>query len=200
MTNSTSRYDADEAQKELMATLHASRELGPEMDDTLTDRFMERLGALRPAGSFDQARTRADLMSLLRSSRGSDPAGDDALVSSFLTNIRPPATVMPAYAPYAPNAGYAPNAPMPPMRYSPASRIIPMAVMIGIFLVSLALTHGHSFWFIWLLPLFLGWGRRGYYQRRLERDQRRYYRHNRIMRPDDPFNRTLPPSGPPEIL
>lgn len=202
MTSTTTRYDADEARKELLATLNASRELGPEMDDALTDRYIERLRTLRPAGSFDPAKTHADLESLLKSARGSDPAGDDALVGSFLASIQPPA-LAPAYAsyaPYAPNPGYAQYGPLVRVRHPGVARIAPLLVMLAVFVVVMALTHGHAFWFIWLLPLFLGWGRRGSHQRRLERDQQRAYRNDRIIRPDDPYHHTLPPSGPPEIL
>ncbi len=203
MTRTTTpRYDAEEAKKELLATLHASRELGPEMDDALADRFIERLSALRPAGSFDPERTRADLKSLLNSARGSDPAGDDALVVNFLTNIQPPTPAMPAYAPYAPypivpgRAEYGPAVRVPQgglSRGAPA--LLMLAIMIGI----LILSHGQAWFLVFLVPMFMNWGRRGSYQRRIERDQRRAYRHDRILNRDDPYH-PLPPSGPPEIL
>ncbi|HEX8730514.1 MAG TPA: hypothetical protein VF725_00530, partial [Ktedonobacterales bacterium] len=89
-TTPQARYNADEAKKELLATLHASRELGPEMDDILCDRFMDQLKALRPIGSYDPARARADLQALLQSARGSDPVGDDALAEGYLARLQPP--------------------------------------------------------------------------------------------------------------
>lgn len=206
MTPTTkARYDAEEARKELLATLHASRELGPEMEDALADRFIEQLGSLRPAGSFDPAKTRADLRSLLASARGSDPVGDDALVESFLANIQPPRPAVPAYGPYGP---YGPYPPAPAdvefgspvrVRNSDLARIAPLLIALVIFIASMFWTNGHSVWLIFPLLFLLNSGRRNRYQRRLERDQRRAYRHDRIMRRDDPYHQ-LPPSGPPEIL
>lgn len=198
----TPRYDAEEAKKELLATLHASRELGPEMDDALADRFMEQLKTLRPAGSFDPQRTRADLMALLNSARGSDPAGDDALVVGFLSNLQPPAPAMPAYAPYAPypivpGTGYGPPTRVPSGGFS---RGAPMLLMLAIMIGILVLSHGQAWFLVFLVPMFLGGTRRrSSYQRRIERDQRRAYRNDQILNRDDPY-RPLPPSGPPEIL
>jgi len=208
MTPTTqARYDAEETRKELLATLHASRELGPEMDDTLTDRFVERLGALRPAGSFDPTQTRADLRALLTSARGSDPTADDALVDSFIANIQPPKPVAPAYGPYGP---YPPAdvefGPMVRVRNNDLARIAPVLFMVAIFVGSMALSHGHTVWLIFPLLFLLNMDRRNRYRRRMERDQRRlyrdqrrYYRDQRIIRPDDPYHQ-IPPSGPPEIL
>lgn len=197
MTRTMPHYDADEAKKELLATLHASRDLGPEMDDALIDRFIERLGVLRPQGSFDPAKTRADLESLLNSARGSDPAGDDALITSFLAGIQPPQAVPAPYTPYAPYPAYGQYGPPAPIQRG-FGQVAPLVVMATVAIVALALTQGHAIWFMWfLIPMFLGWGRRNSrYQRRYYRDQRRAYRHNRIMNRDDAY----PPSGPPEIL
>lgn len=205
MTPTTPRYDAEEAKKELLATLHASRELGPEMDDALADRFMDRLKTLRPTGSYDPQRTRADLTALLNSARGSDPAGDDALVVSFLSNLQPPAPAMPAYAPYAP---YPPYPIVPGTGYGPPtrapssgfSREAPALLMIAIMIAILVLSHGQAWFLVFLVPMFLrGTRRRSSYQRRIERDQRQAYRNDQILNRDDPYHQ-LPPSGPPEIL
>lgn len=207
MTPTTkARYDAEEASKELLATLHASRDLGPEMDETLADRYMERLGALRPAGSFDPARTRADLLALLASARGSDPAGDDALVQSFLASIQPPRPAAPAYGAYGPYPPSPAGEYGPPARYNSLTRMTPLLIAAVILIASMALTQGHTVWLIFPLLFLLNAGRRNRYQRRLERDQRRLYRdqrrdyrNDRILRRDGPYDQ-LPPSGPPEIL
>lgn len=181
------RYNADEAKKELLATLHASRELGPEMDDALADRFMDQLKALRPVGSYDPARARADLSVLIQSARGSDPVGDDALAEGYLARLQPP---LPAVQPM-------PGAPAPQWGgpQSELGRVVPLVIAGAIVITAMVLTRGEMWWLIFFLPALLGWLRGGGSRRRM-----RYYRYNRVMRPDDPY-RQLPPSGnPPEIL
>lgn len=196
------RYDAEEARKELLATLHASRELGPEMDETLADRYIERLTALRPAGSFDPAKAHADLQSLLASARGSDPAGDDALVESFLTNLLPPPPGVPAYGAYGPYGAYPPApgsmeyGPLVRVRQGGLGRAAPLLVMVAIFVIGMSLTQGHAVWLILPLLFLFGSGQRNR-SRRMHRDQRRAERYDHILQRDDP---RLPPSGPPEIL
>lgn len=55
----------DEARKELMATIAASRDLGPEMDDTLAERYLERLSQRQARDAQRQSR-RARLPADLR--------------------------------------------------------------------------------------------------------------------------------------
>ncbi len=201
MTRTTPpKNDPEEARKELLATLQASRELGPEMDDALTDRFMERLTTLRPTGSFDQATTRSSLQTLLKTAQGSDQVGDDALAATFFAGIQPPKASVPMYAPYGVQQA--------PMGYgSPASQrgfaqVAPLLVVGTIAIVALVLTQGHAIWFMWfLIPMFVGWGRRNQrHYHRLDRDQQRAYRHDRIVGRDDVYPPLPPSSRPPEIL
>ncbi len=202
MTSTTQRNDADELRKELLATIHASRELGPEMDDTLTDRFMERMSGLRPAGSYDQAGTRARLSALLQSARGSDSAGDNALAEDFIAGIQPPRRDPQPYAYGAPPAPMPYGAPMPPAPSGGFAQVAPMLIVAIVFIAALAVSGGHLWWIIFFLPAAFGWNRRNRYQRRLYRDQRRdYYRNGRILNRDEVYP-PLPPSQqrPPEIL
>lgn len=169
------------------------------MDDALTDRFMEQLAALRPAGSFDQAGTRARLRSLLQSVRGSDPAGDSAAAESFLAGIQPPRRDPQPYAYGAPPAPmqYGPMAPTP---YGSAAQIAPMVIFAAIFIVALIVSHGALWWLFWVLPMGFGWGRRNRYQRRLYRDQQRGYSNDRILNRDEVYGQLPPQQRPPEIL
>lgn len=198
MTPSMQRPDAEEARKELLATIHAGRELGPEMDDALTDRFMEQLTKLRPAGSFDPTSARAQFSTLLNSLRGSDPAGDSAAADGFLSSLRPARPAVPAYAPYA-QPQY-PNSPQfgPLVRYRNGPNITPMMV-IAIVVAVMIFAKIDMWWLIFVLPALFGWRRSGRYRNRAYRDQQRAYRHNRIMDADGQYH-PLPPSGPPEIL
>lgn len=197
MTPITSRYSPDEAKKELLATIHASRDLGPEMDDILTDRYMEQLGKLRPSGSYDPMTTRSRLQTLLNTVRGSDPAGDDTAAEGFLAGIQPPRMPMPAYGAYPPRP-YGPEF-GPMVRYRGGPQVSPFLVMAVIFIAAMAFSGGHLWWLIFVLPPLFGASRWGRYQRRYDREQRRAYRHNRIIGPDNPYGQ-LPPSGPPEVL
>jgi hypothetical protein len=200
MTRTPSQNDPEEARKELLATLHASRELGPAMDDTLADRFMDQLAGLRPEGSFDQATTRASLQALLKSAQGSDPVGDDALVATFFAGIQPPKPSVPAYAPYGAPPASVEFGPLVRIRGGSFAQYTPMIVMAAIFIVALIVSQGRLWWLFWLIPAAVGWGRRGrYQQRQLYRDQRRAYRHDRVLGRDEVY-RPLPPSRPPEIL
>jgi hypothetical protein len=210
MTSTTQRNDPEEVRKELLATIHASRELGPDMDDTLTDRFIERLGALRPAGSFDPAPARAELRSLLQTARGSGADGDNALAEQFIAGLRAPAPpALPAYAPYggvpapAPYGSYGPG-PMGPYQGGGFTQIAPMIICATIFIVALIVSHGELWWLFWLLPASFGWSRRGRYERdqrrRLYRDQRNAYRQNRVLGRDEVYPPLPPQQRPPEIL
>jgi hypothetical protein len=199
MSSPAQRTDTEEARKELLATIHASRELGPEMEDTLADRFMEKLATLRPADSFDKTATRAKLESLLQSTRGSDPAADATLADSFLTSI-PPAQLDPQ--PYAYGGMPAPMqyGPMGPARYQ-ANQIVPLVVCAAILIVALTVSHGMLWWLIFIIPGMFGLTRRGrYQQRRLDREQWRSQRSDRILNRDEVNNPRLPPQRPPEIL
>ncbi len=202
MTRTMPHTDPEEARKELVATIHAGRDLGPEMDDALVDRFIDRLRTLKPEG-FDQKKTRADLETLLNSSRGSDPAGDEALADSFLEGIRPAvpasAPAMYGYSGYPAPQPYGYGGPPAPASRSGFSQVAPLVVIGTIAVVALIVSRGEALWFMWfLIPMLIGYGRRNQY-RRSYRDQRRAYRHNRMLGPDDVY-RPLPPSGPPEIL
>ena len=183
-------YNADEAKKELLATLHASRELGPEMDDTLTDRYMDRLKALRPAGSYDPTRVRADLAALLQSARGSDPVGDDALAEDFLAHLKQPLPAAPAYMANPP-------APQTSGPQSELAHIVPVVVAGAIIITAIVFVPGHPWWLIFFLSPMLGWLRGG--SRRSRRDRYRY-RYDRELGGDDPYHRLPPSSNPPEIL
>lgn len=200
MTSPTQRTNAEEARKELLATIHASRELGPEMDDTLTDRFMEQLTTLRPANSFDKAATRGKFEALLQSARGSDPQADGALADSFLANI-PPAPLPPQ--PYAYGGMPAPMEYGPLVRYrnDGFAQVAPMIICAIVFIAALAFSGGHLWWIIFFLPAVFGVSRRGrYQQRRLQREQWRSQRHDRILNRDEINNPRLPPQRPPEII
>lgn len=199
MTRTTQRTDPEEARKELLATLQASRELGPQMDDALTDRYMEQLTALRPAGSFDQAGTRARLQSLLQSARGSDPAGDTALAEDFLASIQPPRAAVQPYTYGAPPAPM-PYGPMAPVPYGGIGQYTPMIIFAAIFIVALIVSKGELWWLFWVLPMGFGWGRRNRYQRRIQRDQRRGYGNDRILNRDEMYGQLPPQQRPPEIL
>ncbi len=197
----TPRENAEEAKKELLATLHACRELGPQMDEALTDRYMDQLRALRPADSFDPTRTHADVQALLSRARGSNPAEDDALVSDFLAKIQPPAP--PALAAY-PYGAYPPaptDTPYGPVR-APTNGFAYMAPFIiatAAYIAIVYFSKGDAWWMFWIIPVITGWGRRGISPNRYNRYQRRLYRHNRIMN-RDAIDRQQPPYHPPEIL
>lgn len=199
MTSPTQRTNAEESRKELLATIHASRELGPEMDDTLADRFMEKLATLRPANSFDKPSTRAKLELLLQSARGSDPQADGALADSFLEGIQPPRVDV---QPYAYRGAPAPYPYGPPTPYNnQAVNLAPMIICAIIFIAALAFSGGHLWWIIFFLPGIFGLSRRGrYQQRRLQREQWRAQRNDRIPNRDDINNPRLPPQRPPEII
>lgn len=201
MSSPAQRNNTEEARKELLATMQASRELGPEMDDTLSDRFMEQLATLRPANSFDKTATRAKLESLLQSARGSDPAADATVADSFLTNI-PPARLDPQPYAYPGMPGPVEYGPMVRYRSPDAARLAPMIICAIIFIAALAFSGGHLWWIIFFLPGVFGLSRRSQYQqqRRLQREQWRAQRHDRILNRDEVNNPRLPPQRPPEIL
>src|SRR5579872_4489790 len=54
MPKSTPQPDPEDAHKDLMATLAASRELGPEMDKALAESYMQKHAAATPAQQQDQ--------------------------------------------------------------------------------------------------------------------------------------------------
>ena len=200
MTSPTQRTNAEEARKELLATINASRELGPEMDDTLADRFMEKLATLRPANSFDRAATRGKFEALLQSARGSDPQADGALADSFLANIEPPRLDPQPYA-YPGTPAPLQYGPMAPYRNDGFAQVAPMIICAVVFIAALAFSGGHLWWIIFFLPAVFGASRRGrYQQRRLQREQWRAQRNDRFLNRDDVNNPRLPPQGPPEII
>lgn len=182
-------YNADEAKKELLATLHASRDLGPEMDDTLTDRYMDRLKALRPAGSYDPTRVRADLAALLQSARGSDPVGDEALAEDFLAHLKQPLPATPSYMANPP-------APQTSGPQSELAHIAPAVIAGAIIITAIVFVPSHPWWLIFFMPALIGW-MGGSTRRRSRRDR---YRYDRELRRDDPYRNLPPSSNPPEIL
>lgn len=182
-------YNADEAKKELLATLHASRDLGPEMDDVLADRYMEQLKALRPAGSYDPARVRADLAALLQSARGSDPVGDDALAEDFLAHLKQPLPAIPSYMANPP-------APQSSGPQSELAHIAPVVIAGAIIITAIVFVPSHPWWLIFFLPALIGW-MGGNSRRRSRRDR---YRYDRMMGPDGRYRRLPPSNNPPEIL
>ncbi len=170
------------------------------MDDALTDRFMEQLSALRPAGSFDQAGTRAQLHALLQRVRGSDPVGDPAAAESFLAGIQPPRLDP---QPYAYRASPAPMqyGPMAPTPYRSVEQFAPMIIFAAIFIVALIVSRGELWWLFWVLPMGFGWGRRSRNRRRLlYPDQQRGYGNDRILNRDEVYGQLPPQQRPPEIL
>lgn len=213
MQRNTPTDNAEEAKRELLATLGAARELDPIMDESLADRYIEQLRAARPNSPFDQAAARADLLSTLKSARGSDAAGDDALASDYLARLRPPqpatppAPVMaPPYGPYGPYGAPAPYGPpgAPAATIHPAIMMIPVVLITAAYVVSLIATQGQTWWLFWLIPASLGWFGGGRYRarsmRRYYRDQSRAYRYGRTLPPDEVYRPLPPQQQPPEVL
>jgi hypothetical protein len=137
---------------------------------------------------------------LLQSARGSDAAGDNALAESFLASIQPPRAPVPAYAPYGAAPAPMQYGPMSPAPYGNVGQYAPMIIFAAIFIVALIVSGGHLWWLFWPLLVFGGgWGRHNRYQRRIDRNQQRSYRHDRILNRDETYGQ-LPPQRPPEIL
>lgn len=176
----------EEARTELLATLAAARELGPNMDETLASRYVEQLDALFPNPTRDQARLRSDVEALLASARSHGADADAARVKDFLARALAPQPAPPIMAP-------PPMAPMPGMR---PTRILPMLIGLAVIVAIVAATHGGALWLLWLLPMFF-WGGR----RRMR--YRRYGPWNGGYGPAMPpygSPRRLPPGDGPEIL
>lgn len=224
MARATPPYADDEAKKEVLATIHAARELGPEMDSALAERCAQQLASLYPEMAPRTQQTQATLRTLLASLRGSDPAGDEALASDYLTRLRavpPPQAITPGqaygapggYGPYGPNpyGPYGPNPYGPPMPYGPPgpprapgpAAYIPLIVTAAVVIAAVSFGGIHFLWLIWLIPFWGLFGRgmrRSRYNRRYYRDQRRQARwdyRNRMRGPNG--SPPLPPNGP-EIL
>ena len=176
----------EEARTELLATLAAARELGPEMDDTLASRFADRFSALFPDPTRDLTRLRGDVETLIVSARGHGADADPARAKDFLARALAPKPAPPAVAPQAglPARGqYAPYIPM----------ILAAAVVIAIVVAS----HGYAFWLLFALPWMFFGGRRG---RRMR--YRRYGPWDNMGPglPPGSSRRQLPPGDEPEML
>jgi len=176
----------EEARTELLATLAAARELGPDMDVTLAGRYVERLNVLFPNPMRDQARLRNDVEGLLTSARSHSADADQARVKDFLKTALAPTPAPPVAA----------RPPAPPAFGSRPASYIPLLIGAAVIVAIVLASHGSAFWLVWLLPMFLLGGRR----------QRRYRRYGSwqdgygpAMPPAD-SRRQLPPGDGPEIL
>jgi hypothetical protein len=184
----------EEARTELLATLSAARELGPEMDETLASRFVERLDALFPNPARDQTRLRRDVEALLVSARSHGPDADAARVKDFLASALAPQPTPPVFV----------QQPAPPAT-APGNlaAYIPTLIGAAVIIAIVAASGGHAFWLLfWLLPM-LFWSGRG---RRRRMRYRRYGYWDGYgpgygpTMPPGGSRRRLPPGDDPEIL
>ncbi|HEX9035914.1 MAG TPA: hypothetical protein VF808_02895 [Ktedonobacterales bacterium] len=177
----------EEARTELLATLAAARELGPEMDDTLSGRFVEQFNKLFPDSARDNARLRSDVQTLLVSARGHGSDADAARVKDFLSRAMAPQTFLPVIARPA----------GPPMR-GQAGQYIPMAVCAAIIVGIVLASGGHAAWLLfWLLPM-LFWSTRG--RRRMRYRRYGYWDGYGPNLPRTDARRQLPPDDGPEMV
>lgn len=183
----------EEARTELQATLAAGRELGPEMDETLAARYVERLDTLFPDPTRDSTRLRSEVEALIASARGHGPDADPARAKDFVAR---------ALAPH-------PTAPVPVAPAGPLARrdmalanYIPMIVAAAVFIALLIATQGQVWWLIFIFPGMFFWGRGGRRGRQRMRARRYGYWDGygpTMPGPSDP-NRQLPPGDHPEML
>ena len=160
---------------ELLATLAAARELGPDMDETLAGRYVERLGALFPNPARDETRLHSDTLALIVSARTHSADADAARVKDFLARALAPQAAPPVMV----------QPPAPPATSANAASYIPMLIGAAAIVAIMIGTHGQAFWLIWLLPMFF-WGSRG----------RRRMRYRRYGSWDGGYGPGMPPSGP----
>lgn len=177
----------EEARTELLATLAAARELGPEMDDTLASRFADRFATLFPDPTRDLTRLRGDVETLIVSARGHGADADPARVKDFLARALASKPAPPIVRP--------PSEPPARGQFMP---YIPMLIGLAFIVAIVVATHGEFFWPLLLIPIFIFGGRRG--RRRMR--YRRYGYWDGMgpgLPPGDP-RRQLPPSNDPEML
>lgn len=188
----------EEARTELLATLSAARELGPDMDATLASRYVERLDVLFPDKTRDSARLRNEVEALIVSARGHSADADAARADDFVKRMleqkpaqsAPLATMPQANAPYAQRGG--PN----PALFVPIS-----VVSVVAFVALMIATGGHLWFLIFCLPgIFWGFG--GSRRNRARRYYRRYgywdgYGPN-MPGPNPDGNHQLPPGDGPD--
>ncbi len=172
---SKTAINEEEARTELLATMAAARELGPEMDETLAIRYVERFETLFPDPLRDQARLRNDVEALLASARSHGADADAARVKDFLARARAP-------QPAPPVVVQRPASPTPVTGYA---RHIPMLIGMAVIIAVIVATHGAGFWLLFLLPLIFGGGNR----------RRRRMRYRRYGYWDDGYGPTMPPNG-----
>ena len=180
---SKSLINEEEARTELLATLAAARELGPDMDGTLASRFVERLSALFPNPARDQARLRLDVEALLTSARGHSADADEARVRDFLRAALAPQPAPPILAPQ----------PGPPSSAVRPAEYLPMLVCAAVIVAIVAASGGHAAWLLfWLLPMLV-WSRPGR-RRRMRYRRYGYWDGSGPMMPPTGSRRQLPPS------
>lgn len=175
----------EEVRTELLATIAAARELGPDMDQTLASRWVDQFATLFPNPARDKDRLRGDVETLLVTARGHGADADPARVKDFLAHalVTPPAP------------------PAPIRQAQPASRgnlapYLPMILGVAVFIAVLIATQGHLWWLVFVIP-GLFWGGRGSRRKRYRRYGDWYG-----MGPGTPPSngRQLPPGNDPEML
>lgn len=182
-----------EARTELLATLAAGRELGPDMDQTLASRFMEQLDTLLPSATRDGARLRRDVEALLASARTHTADADEARVDDFLKSALAPQPAAPQLSPQPPYLM---------MRRGPGAFIPLVVCIVGVVAIG-ALFGWHAPWALfWLIPL-LFWSSRG--RRRMRYRRYGYWDDGGMgygprMGPPPDARRRLPPGDGPEII
>jgi hypothetical protein len=180
---SKSLINEEEARTELLATLAAARELGPEMDGTLASRYAERLNTLFPNPARDQERLRRDVEALLTSARGHSADADDARVRDFLRATLAPQPASPAII----------QRPAPPAPAGQLAGYLPMLICAAVIIAIVAASGGHAAWLLfWLLPM-LFWSGRGRRRRMRYRRYGYWDGYGPMGPPRDP-RRQLPPS------
>ncbi|HEU0026484.1 MAG TPA: hypothetical protein VFQ25_05150 [Ktedonobacterales bacterium] len=173
---SKSLIHEEEARTELLATLAAARELGPDMDGTLAGRYVERISTLFPDPARDQDRLRRDVEALLTSARGHSADADDARVRDFLRSTLAPQPASPAII----------QRPAPPAPTSQLADYLPMLIGAAVIIAIVAASGGQAYWLLfWLLPM-LFWSSRG---------RRRRMRYRRYGYWDGGYGPSMPPRG-----
>lgn len=178
----------EEARTELLATLAAARELGPQMDDTLASRYADQFATLFPDPTRDQARLRGDVETLIVSARGHGPDADPARAKDFLARALTPKPAPPIVRPQA----------ALPARGQFVAPYIPRVVAVVAIIAIVVATRGEAAWlFFFLIPMFFWGGRRG---RRMRYRRYGYWDGMGPGLPPDGAQRQLPPSNDPEML
>jgi hypothetical protein len=179
----------EEARTELLATLAAARELGPDMDETLAGRYVERLDVLFPDKTRDSDRLRGEVKDLIASARGHGADADSARVQDFVARALAPRPAPPV--PVRP--------PGPPMNGGGRPGMyVPMIICIAVFIALAVATHGATAWLIFLLPMIIWGGNRN--RRRMRYRRYGYWDGYGPTMPGPDPRRQLPPGDGPEIL